>query len=53
MLAYIIAKQNEYSQKRMVSVNFVNLLLQRPMASNVSEAVRGEGEAGQACFVKF
>lgn len=37
----------------MVSVNFVNLLLQRPMASNVSEAMRGEGEARQACFVKF
>lgn len=37
----------------MVSVNFVNLLLQRPMASNVSETVRGGGAAGQACFVKF
>lgn len=34
-------------------MNFVNLLLQRPMASNVSETVRGGGAAGQACFVKF
>lgn len=53
LLAYIIAKQNQYSQKRMVSVNLVNLLLQRPMASNISEAMRGGGAAGQACFVKF
>lgn len=37
----------------MVSVNLVNLLFQRPMASNVSEAMRGGGAAGQACFVKF
>lgn len=37
----------------MVSVNFINLLLQRPMASNVSEAMRRGEAAGLACFVKF
>lgn len=34
-------------------MNFINLLLQMPMASNVSEAMRRGEAAGLACFVKF